>query len=294
MTLKQIWSLIIATGIPIGSPFCFSNNPRYRRNSRIYSDTLRDELTDKATDSGAVTNSKIEVWLDLRGTSITPKMALELWQTEMQDMQHDILFTQVPFTKCLVSYDERDSSKLSRNVFVEVMMVDENGDSFGSTSLEHSAISGKIVKLEASSTHFMPVLPDPLPLMDQYSQGGWILLDTCAWRKIDETEKFGSLFPLVELITSMEQGSNGKTGWTCYTKSEVTKSAMWIQCQDMKGTLEMSTKTLDSGIIIPGNLDDTASSSSNNVDTKYVIIVPYDVGLLKTAMSFMMDNDTDG
>ncbi|KAL7514538.1 hypothetical protein ACHAXN_013337 [Cyclotella atomus] len=283
-------SLILAASIHLCSPF--SPTPTNNRmHSYLYNDLLQDGTVPEVIQNIAKIDHKIEVWLDLRGTSITPKTALELWQVEMQDEQLDQV--QVPFAKCLISHNERDSSALSNgNGEIDVIMVGTDGCSFRSIS-DQSASIGQIINLESSQSSYMPILPDPLPLVDAYSNGQWILLDTNSWKKIDESEKLSSLFPLAELIISMDQpGSNGRIGWTCHTKSEVIKSAMWIQCQGMKGSSGAPTKTLDSGIIVPGE-SSYAPSQQTTGGTKFVILVPYDVGLLRTTMSFIYDNDAD-
>jgi hypothetical protein len=280
--------MILGASIHLCSPFS-SIPPNRRIHSQLYNDILHDGMIPESIQSITNTDHKIEVWLDLRGTSITPKTALELWQVEVQDELLDQV--QLPFTKCLISYTGRDSSALS-NGEIDVLMIDQDGCTFKSI-LDPSASIGQIIHLKSSQSSYMPILPDPLALIDSYSNGQWILLDTNSWKKIDESEKLGSLFPVAELITSMDQtGSNGRIGWTCHTKSEVIKSAMWMQCQSMKGSSVSPTKTLDSGIIVLGEMSDAPSQQTTS-DSKFVIVVPYDVGLLRTAMSFISDNDTD-
>ena len=253
---------------------------------------MRDETSSDimiGAASSSSSSSKMEVWLDLRGTSITPKAALELWRAEVQgDVQLEDEVTaapiSIPFTKCLISSD----AQYSYTIEADVMIVDKNGVLFSPTSSHEQSISiGQIVTLESSQNH-MPTLPDPLPLIDKYSNGEWILLDTNAWKKINGDKKLAALFPVAELIISMEpSGSGGKIGWTCHTKNEVAKSVMWIKSHEKKGSM-MSAKTLESGIMIPCEKN-TNTPNSNSTD--FIIVIPYDSGLLRTATSFIEDGD---
>lgn len=256
--------------------------------SQLRSEILRDETFPEILDVPSV-SSKIEVWLDLRGTSITPETALEFWRAEVQDMQIDWCHAQqVPFTKCLISYDEQELPKNEMNV----LMVDTHGNSFSAVSDKQSASIGDIVRLEPFQSNSMPTLPDPLPLIDKLSNGKWLLLDTKAWKKIDTSEKLDLLFPLVELVTPMKQSGESVIGWTCHSKSEVIRSAMWARAYHQSSLSQRSTKTIASGIIIP---DDTQPENTlgmaRNDRTKFVILIPYDLGMLKTALSFIEDND---
>lgn len=263
-------------------------------NSQLRSDIMRDETSSDimigAASSSSSSSSKMEVWLDLRGTSITPKAALELWRAEVQDdMQLEDEVTaapiSIPFTKCLISSNAQYTSTPE----VDVVIVDKNGVLFSPTSShEQSTSIGQIVTLESSQNH-MPTLPDPLPLIDKYSNGEWILLDTNAWKKINGDKKLAALFPVAELIISMEpSGSGGKIGWTCHTKNEITKSSMWIKSHEKKGSSGMmSAKILESGIMIPREKN-TNTPNSNSTD--FIIVIPYDSGLLRTASSFILED----
>jgi len=249
---------------------------------------LRDEMTTEQTRGKSISNEKIDIWLDLRRTSITPKMALELWQAEIQDAQLDQgLSKKFPFTKCLVSHGEHN---LDPSNDIDVIMMDKDESSFRFISPIQSASVGEIVSLESTQSN-SPVLPDPLPLMDKFSNKQWIILDTNAWKKIDEVGKLDSIFPLIELITSTKaRDKNGRIGWTCHSKNEVIKSAMWIRYQT--NISERNIKTLPSGIIIPGDTVANAPAPQDSDNAMFVIVVPYDVGILRTAMSFV-DNTVE-
>ncbi|KAL3801763.1 hypothetical protein HJC23_001159 [Cyclotella cryptica] len=304
MTPQIFLFILSAVSTPLGcSPFCIpfkSSSPSLLTNSRssaqLNNEILRPEITlgILRSDEGGDANGRIELWLDLRGTTITPNMAIELWKTEIEDgqMDHDRTgsFSKAPFSKCLISYDESQqigSPTLftigARECSIEVLMAGRDGESFKSISNQPSDSTGTIVSLKLSQSTSMPILPDPLSLMDEYSNRGWVLFDTKEWKILGEEEKLGMLFPVVDLVGS---GDRNGLGWTCHSKSEIIKSAMWMKCQP-----DASTKTLDSGIVVPDDEVTGRLVLQNDRRTKYAIIVPYDFGLLRAAMSLI--NDTD-
>ena len=63
---------------------------------------------------------------------------------------------------------------------------------------------------------------------------------------------------------------------------------MWVQSQEKRGSSGiMSAKTLASGIMIPGENTNMPNSGS----TDFIIVIPYDVGLLNAVSSFIHDDD---
>jgi hypothetical protein len=305
MTPKLSLLAILSAGIPGCSSFCHPSPHRSShiafRSSRSHvlfnNEVVREGIISETTpaDDDGNNDGRIEFWLDLRGTSITPKTALELWDAEAQDANKKDANPSFspPFSKFLVSFNDKQPTDSTQG---NVMMVEEDGESFNSISTKQPFSFGSIVHLEASQSTSMPILPDPLPLIDKYSSGESTMLDTNAWRKAHEDEKLGLLFPLVELITSMPQHLNNNQrilGWTCCSESEIIKSAMWIQCRGGRGGSEGRTKTLESGIVIVDEDGVNESGLGNGCSTRFVILIPYDVGLLKTAASLLQDGDDD-
>ena len=258
-------------------------------------------------------NNGVEIWLDLRGTSLSPSTALELWEIEQQQDGT----TAVPFTKCLVSppsdsnnNNNSDSPQKSNNNRMNVLLAAGN-DQIVMESSQTSSSWGKILPLETSA-QCIPMLPDPLPAMDIISQGKWIILDTTrGWKKVEEEERLSFLLPLAELISSGaipstggegNGGGGGGIGLTCHTKNEVVKVAMWIQSitnNRSTGQKSVRTKTLENGLVIPDSDDFDASAASDELKfgrndsqgLQYAIVVPYDVGLLKTASMLLSNSD---
>jgi len=260
-------------------------------------------------------NGAIELWLDLRDTSLTPKTALELWHLEGRqnnqndDMEEDSSLALAPFVKCLVSpaknknenHVDSSSSTASKHNNIDVVVVAEDaeiGEDMKSMMLRNNCI-GKVLSLQTSSS--VPVLPDPLPAMEVLSQGNgqWMILDTNGWKKIDEEERTSISLPLVELISSGASPSaascgGGGIGITCYTNNEVVKAAMFIQNMMMNNGV--GEKTLESGIVVPNDYKDDVDTTSilggsgGIRNRSYAIVVPYDMGLLKTASLLFGDD----
>lgn len=255
-----------------------------------------------------------ELWLDLRGTSLTPKAAAELWDLEerqsnsMQQQplernsnDRELTMARAPYVKCLVSSTEKsqvgytpqndDELYPNSNVLL-IAEFDDGGDMKSISQMTSETTSksiGRIQSLQASSS--MPILPDPLPAIDVASKGQWVILDTDGWKKFDEEERSSMALPLMGLIHSGSLGSStsgGGVGLTCYTPSEVVKTAMFIEsiANGGGGGSAGQTKTMESGIVIP---DSDAVKSPVLCNAKFAIIVPFDIGLLRTAKLLVSD-----
>eukprot|EP00578_Thalassiosira_sp_NH16_P015968 CAMPEP_0181116328 /NCGR_PEP_ID=MMETSP1071-20121207/21891_1 /TAXON_ID=35127 /ORGANISM="Thalassiosira sp., Strain NH16" /LENGTH=357 /DNA_ID=CAMNT_0023200563 /DNA_START=12 /DNA_END=1085 /DNA_ORIENTATION=+ len=254
-------------------------------------------------------NVGLELWLDLRGTSLTPNAALELWNLEeVQNNSYRRLHDdevspslKAPFVKCLVSSTNTDdkthghtpqnNEKFDHDM--DVLLVAEGGDGEDTAPIFHHAnpplssskdpvLFGRVLSLQTSSS--TPVLPDPLPLMDAISDGQCVILDTQGWKKIEEGERLRMASSIMELISSGAPG--GTIGLTCHTKNDVAKAAMFIQtitgtCGG--GMVNSRTSTLDSGIVIVDEDGDSSNiSASDNAMHRFAIIVPYDMSLLQS------------
>jgi len=266
-------------------------------------------------------NNGVEIWLDCRHTSLSPSTALELWDLECPDANYnndDVGLTKLgaPFTKCLVSPSDNVSNsngekqmQLQNNIQVLVDSGTNNNNNKQTTESTSSSSWGKVLPLQ-TNTQSMPILPDPLPAMETISQGQYIILDTTkGWKKVEEEQRLSYLLPLAELISSGattggENGSSssGGIGFTCLTKNEVVKVAMWIQSitnnnrsGDGGGGQNVRVKTLENGLVIPDYDGDVMSDlqkqfgSSRQARLQYAIVVPYDVGLLKTASMLLLN-----
>jgi hypothetical protein len=260
--------------------------------------------------TGEYEYSGLELWLDLRGTSLTPKTALQLWAMEGQ--KENVIYAP-PFVKCLVSSMEMSYSSPSLDIYddIDVLIVEERMDDDDdmqyivqqqtcnpSPSSSNYCI-GRMLNLQVSSSS-KPILPNPLPAMEHASNGQWIIIDTDGWKKIEADERLRMALPLLELIASSSaataasttkcaSNNRGGIGLTCHTNNEVVKTIMFIQSMLAGGGgdgRQVRTKTLTSGIVIPDE-DNTSipSAGANDESTThhFAIVVPYDIELLRTA-----------
>eukprot|EP00985_Skeletonema_marinoi_P005419 scaffold2351_cov120-Skeletonema_marinoi.AAC.4 len=261
-------------------------------------------------------NNGVEIWLDLRCTSLSPSTALELWDLECTDANYNndggggLAKSGAPFTKCLVSPSDKSNSKSEKQMQLQnnIQVLVDSGTNNNNNEQTTESSWGKVLPLQ-TNTQSMPILSDPLPAMEIISQGQYIVLDTTkGWKKVEEEQRLSYLLPLAELISSgattggENGGSSGGIGFTCLTKNEVVKVAMWIQSitnnnrsGDGGGGQNVRVKTLENGLVIPDHDDDVTSDlqkqfgSSRQARLQYAIVVPYDVGLLKTASMLLLN-----
>ena len=310
------------------------NSPQFNFLEQFQSNKGSTTNNNSNNNNNQNNNNGMEIWLDLRGTSLSPSTALELWQLEHpidtttdhnDDQDYD-----APFTKCLVSQAaaaengnaHQDNVHLMQqqqqqqpNDDIQIVLIDNNtmNDNHDQQTIQSSSW-GTILPLQTSPQSNIPILPDPLPAMETISQGKYILLDTTGdWKKVEEKERLGYLLPLAELISSgadnnsSSSGSGGLIGFTCHTRNEVVRVAMWIQSVtnrqsgsgDDGGQKNVRrVKTLENGLVIPDYDDDEEVEDGSGEELqlqfgsvrqgglRYAIVVPYDVALLKTARDF--------
>jgi len=258
-------------------------------NRRSVYATSRDEddISNSHSSDQQSSENNLQLWIDLRGTSLTPKTALELWSLEDDN--------NAPLTKCLVSSIEKNAKDDDTSNNLDILLVEEGGDTTNdmliiSQQTEHI---GRILSLQTSSTS-MPMLPnDPLSAIDIVSKGQWLLIDTNDWKKVEEDERISMTLPLIDLISSgftNDTSNGGGIGITCHTNNEVVKMAMYIQSMmnASGGSDNTKTRTLDSGIVVPddigsGSSSDDTTNQNNSMKQRFAIIVPFDMELLRTA-----------
>jgi len=262
------------------------------RRSVIHTATKsNDEIDNTYSSYHQSCENNLQLWIDLRGTSLTPKTALELWSLEDDN--------NAPFTTCLLSLEK--NAKDTSNNKLDILLVEEGGDTTNDMPIifQQKEQIGKILSLQTSSTS-MPILPnDPLSAIDIVSKGQWLLIDTNEWKKVEEDERISMILPLIDLISSgftIDANGEGGIGVTCHTNNEVVKMAMYIQSMmNASGSSDNTkTKTLDSGIVVPDNADNASLSDDDTnhspMKQKFAIIVPFDMELLRTAKLLFTDD----
>jgi len=259
-------------------------------NRRSFTAIKSSDDIDNTNSIDKQSDNNLQLWIDLRGTSLTPKIALELWSLEDD--------SNAPFTKCLVSSIEKNAKDKSNNL--DILLVEESDTTNDMPIISHQTKHvGSILSLQTSSTS-MPILPnDPLSAIDIVSKGQWLLIDTNQWKKVEEDERISMVIPLIDLISSgftNDTSNGGGIGVTCHTNNEVVKMAMYIQSMmnASGGSDNTKTRTLDSGIVVPDTTDNESLSDGTNhssMKQKFAIIVPFDMELLRTAKLLFADDN---
>ena len=265
------------------------------RRSVIYTISRdEDDISNAYSRDQQSSENNLQLWIDLRGTSLTPKTALELWSLEDDN--------NAPFTTCLLSSIEKNAKDTSNNK-LDILLVEESDTTNDMPIIcQQKEHIGRILSLQTSSTS-MPILPnDPLSAIDIVSKGQWLLIDTNDWKKVEEDERISMTLPLIDLISSgftNDSSSGGGIGITCHTNNEVVKIAMYIQSiMNASGSSDNTkTITLDSGIVVPDTTDneslsDDDTNHSNSMKQKFAIIIPFDMELLRTAKLLFADDNS--
>lgn len=229
--------------------------------------------------------SPVELWLDLRGTAITPRMALS-------KLEEDSI---IPFSKVIVSIQDAERSAQESNDF-EILVVDEN-DSSLCDAKDPSIRYGTVVTIDGDS------FVDPMPALETTTRGGWVLVMDAERGSDKTTERHEAISSLVDFISGGmsldsfslgeddssgddEQGSpfnneKGGIAITCKTKADLVQAANTVHSVS-SGTLT----TTESGILIKSNPVEGATSGSKPLQS--ALVLPFDLTLWKQAASIVM------
>jgi len=242
------------------------------------------------TDNGEDTPdwSPMELWLDLRGTAITSRMALSKLEEES------------PFaiSKVLVSLQGAPRAvQLWKAEDPELLIVDES-DNVLCDAKDPSIQYGMIVTVDGDS------FVDPIPALETSSNGGWVLVDP---EGSDEQakERHEAISNLVNFIAgglSLGNGSfllgadtaedvaeemtysndNGGIAVVCRTKSDLVQAANTLQSIS-SGPLTAT----ESGILLKA---DPLDSSSAKESLQSALVLPFDVPLWKAAIIIVAES----
>jgi hypothetical protein len=231
-----------------------------------------------------------ELWLDLRGTAITPRTAL--------------LRLRSPFPIAVVIVSKQDAFR--------ALQFWEQGDPHimvveGTTGLlydgkDSSIRYGTVITVAGSS------FIDPTSALDTTAQGGWVLVDS-EDNSDKMEERHEAISSLVDFIIGGAslgsafltlgskhvtpqcrgdrfQGNNVKGGIAiaCQTKADVVQAANALKSIDAG-----SLVTTESGILLrTGQAVTTESSSSFDLSLQSALVLPFDLPLWETAILVFM------
>lgn len=233
-----------------------------------------------------------ELWLDLRGTAITPRTALSR------------LDSPFPVTGVIVS--KEDASR--------AVQFWEQGDP---DIMYADDITGLLCDAKDASVRYGTIITvggssfiDPTPALDATTKGGWVLVDS-----EDSSDnikvRHGAISNLVDFLIggaslgsgSLSLGSNislpeddaekiefeckhdkGGIAISCRTRADVVQAANALKSIDIG-----SLVTTESGILLRTSpAVPTESSSSSNVSLQSALVLPFDTPLWETAILVFM------
>jgi hypothetical protein len=196
-----------------------------------------------------------ELWLDLRGTSLTPATALS-----------------------------RLEGDLEQEGFVDRILVDEDSAEDEDERLIIVGQNGEIQGMKGLLVH-MPesgILSDPIPAMTMASSGGWVVVENEAGEPSKRQEGVASLLQVMAggtCVLSMgddddEGCSGGGVAWICETKADILHAGTAIR------SLENVESTLG-GILL--------SSSSSDSALQCALMLPFDEVLWEAATLMFLE-----
>ena len=258
-----------------------------------------------------------ELWLDLRGTTISPQVGLshlinDLWDEFTPPQDKSFLVdkvivdaTKLSGTEMEKIYNEvndeyedeieilfyKDHNMLSLDV-VSNEHDDKNGDAF----CRHQR--GKDFQMFDMDTGVIHAYTDPFPALEVISSGQWLVLDSSGMR--DDNERREAIESLVELCSGGLSPTLTLIGQNEFNHGSSLRGGVAIDCSSDTDILEACTFmksmtgnpndyiTTDSGILIESKKEEPSStkieqnlSTSKSMD--FAILIPFDALLWKTA-----------
>ena len=227
--------------------------------------------------------SPMELWLDLRGTAITPKMALSKLKEESPFPVNKVIVSLSGAHRAVQFWEAGDP---------EMMVVDENDNSL-CDARDPSIQYGIVVAVDGES------FVDPIPALETMSNGGWVLVDPGggAYKTKERHEAISNLVDFIagglslgseyfslELNTtgtvaedSPFVSDKGGIAIICQTKADLMQAANALRSID-SGALTAT----ESGILL--KCDPTESSSSLTESIQSALVLPFDTPLWKAAI----------
>jgi hypothetical protein len=248
------------------------------------------------------TEKQTEFWLDLRGTAVHPKAAIDHLLEQLRDddgksssnnneskLIDRVLLSDQSFQKLVSNSDPYLETS-------EVLYVpDDDGDLLALSRNGVSFPYGNLVSIPGETA---VAVKDPMQAMQTLSEGKWVVLFN-EWQG-DDMKATGEFLDIASTATCGDWGSTeleaglllrtaseeekpatGGVAVVCSTKSSVVQLASILRCMQSG----MSTSVTESGIILQGSSDASSSPLST------ALILPFDLMLWKTAYSLVYGKD---
>lgn len=232
----------------------------------------------------------LQLWLDLRGTAITPRMALS-------KLEEDVPF---PVSKVLVSIQGAQRAlQFWEPGDPEMLVVDESDDTLCDAK-DLSLQYGTTLTIDGDS------FVDPIPALETMSNGGWVLVDSEGGDdKFEERQE--AISNLVNFVSGgLSLGSDSfSLGADVYSPSDDAssynneKKGIAVACQT-KADLLQTTNTLqtidtgaltttESGILLKIDPAEESSSSTGTGSFQSALVLPFDISLWKATVLILSE-----
>ncbi len=313
MILRHCWLLVLIVGVPEARSLCpmdrlaFMSRQSGDRKTPYSHRMIFSDLGDWIRPLSPMGNSP-ELWLDLRGTAIHPRAAVDYLEEEL--VEEGLLFSPLQEAQLIERIILSDFSFQqllnSSDPFVETseILYQPEGTTDGLLASSRYGLSlpfGSSIPIPRDHT---VAVGDPMGAMQILGGGKWILLENSE-RELDpdkESVRIDAISSFLDIASTAASGpwrqtashddgdlgliyqsgtvphvqtkDRGGVAVHCPTKSFLVRLASAIQCVQSIST----TTVTESGIIIQGG--NTVSVSS----LPLAIALPFDVLLWKTAM----------
>lgn len=278
--------LLMAWILPRG--LCFMTIAQSSRNNgltELASTTLSDIVFPSPKEPR---QGQVQLWLDLRKTSVPPLTALlhltnDLWdeyipQTDKSFIVDKVLVGDNMNLKNVAEmiYDEFETE-------VSILVAEDDKLYELGNDVGFMTEKGSIIQIEKEG-EYVNVDTNPLPVLDIVSKGSWALLDKEKYIEID------SITNLVELISSsapmfgsLEESTSAKAyggiGLSCESQSDVVEMGAMIQAmQSSKGY-----QATDTGILVQKETEVDQVEGDEGGSIEYALVLPFDSQIWKTS-----------
>jgi len=269
------------------------------------------------------TNKPMELWLDLRGTKVSPQIAVDhLHQNVHSQDDGDNDINKLMVDKILVSIPDNASSVPNNDGFEKEItllfaataankMSDDTGITsiiYGDSTKDENSVMGKVMNFEQMETKSsLSMYANPITALDIIQNGEWLLLDSTTAKNnnnggdssIIDDERSGALLNFIDIV------SLGCTSSSAFTlidggdkrinsiNNDDVAGGIAICCTKNADILQMGaylegsggggSKTTKSGIYIIQESPEEEDDDKKSTTIKYAIALPFDIELWKTA-----------
>lgn len=244
---------------------------------------IRLQAVDQDDEPKISVSSEIELWLDLRRSSVAPQAALmhlcnDLWDEYAVPENKYFLVDKV------VMNHKNDLSSVIQDVNEEfedkIGMIVSNDDKLFEVQQElvNQYSMGRVFSVSENEKGVVNLNENPLPILETITDGKWSIID-------DETGGTENTKSAIHNI--VELASNGLGGLGS-SDSRRELGGIAVSCNSVSDVLNMcalveslggSFSETDSGILVKSDI----MGSSKTGCLKYAILIPFDASLWKTA-----------